>query len=107
MIVYANTPPAGDFMHLGSPMTLKEVAITLFEDRDLCLQGCSKLDLAILQLVSEPYSYDMVFVPTSACETGDVYFTRKTAATASVELRAPPAEGFTSPPAWFRRTAAQ
>ena len=98
MIVYTNSPPNGDFMHLGLPMTLKEVAIALFQDRDLCLQGCSRPDLAILQLVSEPYSYDMVFVPTPACPTGDVYFTRKTALTPVFELMCPQSmNGFASP----------
>jgi hypothetical protein len=106
MIVYAKTPPTGNFTCLGSPTTLKEVAIALFEDRSACLQGCSKLDLAILQLVSEPYSYDMVFVPTPGCHTGDVYFTRKTAPTPVELLRPAAAEGFASPADWFRRTAA-
>ena len=78
MIIFADTPPSGDFMHRGLPMTLKEVALALFEYRDLCLQGCSRWDLPALQLVTEPYSYDIVFVAMPACRTGDVYFVRKT-----------------------------
>ena len=87
MIVYANTPPPGDFERFGFPMTLGEVALVLVQHRDLCLRGCSRPDMAMLQLVSEPYGYDMTFVAAlPACSTGDVYFTHKTASTAVVRF---------------------
>ena len=86
MIVYANTPPAGDFERFGYSMTLGEVALMLLQERELCLQGCSRLDMAMLQLVSEPYGYDMTFVALPARSNGDVYLKRKVAATAPVRF---------------------
>jgi hypothetical protein len=103
MIVYARTPPPGDFERFGFPVTLGEVALVLFQDRELCLAGCSKSDTTMLQLVSEPYGYDMTFVAAMpACSTGDVYFTRKTAAMVAVPF-APAINRSTIPQTAFRR----
>jgi len=45
--------------------------------QQICIHGCSRSDLWQLELVSEPYGYDLVFVATPNLATGGVYFTRK------------------------------
>ena|SRR5436190_1650660 len=77
MIAIVQEPPEGEFRVIEPLVTLARVADELANERDICIHGCSRADLWQLEVVSEPYGYDLVFVPKANLTTGSVYFARK------------------------------
>jgi hypothetical protein len=77
MTAVVQEPPEGEFRVIDRSLTLARVADELAGGQQICVHGCSRSDLWQLELVSEPYGYDLVFVATPNLATGGVYFTRK------------------------------
>ena len=59
-------------------MSLAEIAGKLAGEKELCITTCTLSDTRFLEMVSEPYGYDVVFVPE--CELsrrGQVFLKRR------------------------------
>ena len=77
MTTFVDHSPKGVFRRFDCAVTLGEVADELAHGHQVCVRECSARDVTWLELLTEPYGFDLLLMPASDAPMLEVYLRRR------------------------------
>src|ERR1041384_1994988 len=77
MKAFVDHSPEGLFRTFDCSVTLAEVADELAHGHQVCVRQCSARDVTWLELLTEPYGFDLLLMPAADAPVLEVYFRRR------------------------------
>jgi hypothetical protein len=77
MTTFVDHSPKGVFRRFDCAVTLGEVADELAHGHQVCVRECSARDVTWLELLTEPYGFDLLLMPASDAPVLEAYLRRR------------------------------
>src|ERR1041384_7257260 len=77
MKAFVDHSPEGLFRTFDCSVTLAEVADELAHGHQVCVRQCSARDVTWLELLTEPFGFDLLLMPATDAPVLEVYLRRR------------------------------